>query len=78
MAKFFTIVVKFEDGVEPENIGFKEPMLGGEVVGIAAYDAIAAFDIAEMALKNSFDASCDDAIEKRIQKCKKMNRNRMG
>ena len=64
MAKFYTVVVKFEDGVEPEKIGFKEPLFGGEVVGIAAYDVMTAFDIAEKALENSFDASCDDAIEK--------------
>lgn len=63
MAKFYTVVVKFDDGVKPEKIGFNDKLFGGEIVGIAAYDVMRTMDIAEKALENSFDESCADALE---------------
>lgn len=62
MAKFFTVVIKFDDEANPD-IGFKETLLGGEVVGIAAYDAMSALHIAEKALENSYDDSCEEALK---------------
>ena len=62
--KKMTIVIKYEDDQKIEPITFDDNLLGGRVVGLAAYDLMTSLEIAEEGLSSSDDWECKEAITK--------------
>lgn len=59
--KYMTFVVQYEDDQEPHNFHFGEKLMGGNVVGIAAFDALSVLDVAEKAIDQTHNGFCNSA-----------------